>query len=184
MGTVIFSINMTLDGCVDHTKGNSNEEVHDYFTALLKGVDLLFYGRKTYELMVPFWPDIAKNKSGGTRSMDDFAQTFDAIDRIVVSRSLTHVDDPKARIVRANPEDEIRKLKQESGIRISLGGVDLPSQLIALDLVDEYHFVIHPVIAGEGRRLLDLTHLQAQLQLKLVDSRTLGSGTVALHFTK
>jgi len=184
MGNVIFSINMTLDGCVDHTKGNSNEEVHDYFTELLKGVDLLFYGRKTYELMVPFWPDIAKNKSGGTRSMDDFAQTFDAIDRIVVSRSLTHVDDSRTRIVRTNPADEIRKLKQEPGITISLGGVDLPSQLIAQDLVDEYYFVIHPVIAGEGRRLMDVTHLQKQLQLKLVDSRMLGSGTVALHFTK
>lgn len=184
MGKVIFSINMTLDGCVDHTKGNSNEEVHDYFTELLKGMDLLFYGRKTYELMVPFWPDIAKNKSGGTRSMNDFAQIFDVIDKIVVSRSLTDVDDPKTRIVRANPANEIRKLKQESDKRIALGGVDLPSQLIALDLVDEYYFVIHPVIAGEGRRLLDLTHLQAQLQLKLVSSTNLGSGTVALHFTR
>ncbi|TWV89106.1 dihydrofolate reductase family protein [Chitinophaga pinensis] len=184
MGSVIFSINMTLDGCVDHTKSNSDEEVHDYFTNLLKGVDLVFYGRKTYELMVPFWPDIAKNHSGGTKSMNDFATTFDAIDKIVVSRSLTHVDDPRTRIVRANPAEELQKLKQEPGKKIALGGVDLASQLIAQDLVDEYYFVIQPIIVGEGRRLLDITHLQQRLQLKLVASKVLSSGTVALHFTK
>jgi len=56
MRKIIYGINITLDGCCDHTKGIGDKETHEYFTDLLRQVDLLVYGRKTYELMVPFWP--------------------------------------------------------------------------------------------------------------------------------
>lgn len=180
MRNIIYGINLTADGCCDHTKGNGTEDVHEYFTDLMQDVDLLVYGRITYQLMVPYWPDIAKSQSE-TKTSNKFARTFDAIDKIVFSKSLDSAEG-NTRIIRGNLAEEILKLKQLPGKKISIGGVDLPSQLIALGLVDEFHFVIHPVIVGEGRRLFDNINLQERLNLKLVNSKVLKSGSVALYY--
>lgn len=182
MRKVIYGINLSADGCCDHTKFGGSEETHQYFTDLMADVDLVIYGRKTYQLMVPYWPDVAKKQSG-IKTIDDFARTFDAIDKIVVSRSLREVEG-NTRIIHDNLEEEIRKLKQEPGKNISIGGVSLPSELIRLGLVDEIHFLVHPVIVGEGRRLFADTRLLEQLNLKLVDSKVFASGCIALHYLK
>ncbi|GAA4469592.1 dihydrofolate reductase family protein [Nemorincola caseinilytica] len=185
MRKLIFGINLTLDGCCDHTKGDSNEEVHEYFTQLMQDSDTLLYGRKTYELMVPFWPDIAKNGSGSTKAMNDFATAFAAVNNMVVcSRTLDKVEGKNTSIIRGNLRDEVLKLKQQPGGNISTGGVDIPSQLIALGLVDEFHIVVQPIIAGAGRRILDTTNLEESLYLKLVGSKIFDSGHVALKYAK
>jgi dihydrofolate reductase len=183
MRNVIFAINITLDGCVDHTKQMADDETHEYFTHLLREVDLLVFGRKTYELMVPFWPEVARNQSM-SKAENEFARTFDSINKVVFSRSLNSAEDKNTRIVRTNLHDEILKLKQEQGQNILIGGVSVPSQLIEAGLVDEYRFVIGPIIAGEGRRLLEGVTLQERLQLKLVESRIFRSGCVALRYLK
>jgi dihydrofolate reductase len=183
MRKVIYATNITIDGCCDHTKGIADEELHEYFTELLRGMGLLAYGRKTYELMVPFWPDVAKNQSMGKTS-NEFARVFDSIPKLVFSQTLESVDDKNTTLSRAKPEDEILKLKHGDGKPISLGGVALSSHLIALGLVDEYHFVVQPFIAGEGTRLLQGINLPQALGLKLVDSKIFKSGCVALHYVK
>jgi dihydrofolate reductase len=183
MRNLIFAINITLDGCCDHTNQFTDEETHEYWTGTLREADLLVYGRKTYELMVPFWPEVAKTQSM-TKALNEFAQVFDSINRVVFSRSLDSAEGKNTRIVRTDLRDEILKLKQEQGKNILTGGVSLPSQLIELGLVDEYRFVVGPVIAGEGRRLLDGVSLQEKLQLKLVESKIFKSGYVALHYLK
>ena len=183
MRNLIFAINITLDGCCDHTKQTADEETHQFFTQLLRGVDLLLFGRKTYELMVPFWPEVAKNQSM-SKAENEFARTFVAINKIVFSRSLESTEDKNTRIVRTNLRDEILKLKLEKGKDILVGGVSIPSQLIELGLVDEFRFVVGPTIAGEGRRLLEGVSLPERLQLKLVDSKIFKSGCVALRYLK
>ena len=183
MRKLIFAINTTLDGCVDHTKQFADEETHEHFTRLMREGDLLVYGRKTYELMVPFWPEVARNQSM-TKASNEFARAFDSINKVVFSRTLDSADDKNTRIVRSNLRDEILKLKQEQGKNILTGGVSIPSQLIELGLVDEYHFVVGPIVAGEGRRLLEGSGLQEKLQLKLVESKIFKSGCVALHYLK
>ena len=183
MRKLIFAINTTLDGCCDHTKQMADEETHEYFTHLMREADLQVFGRKTYELMVPFWPEVAKNQSM-TKASNEFARAFDSVKKVVFSRSLDSAEDRKTRIVRTNLRDEIVKLKQEPGKDILVGGVSVPSQLIALGLVDEYHFVVQPIIAGEGRRLLEGISLQEKLRLKLVESKIFKSGCVALRYTK
>ena len=183
MRNVIFAINVTLDGCCDHTKVIPDDEVFEYFTGLTLEADLQVFGRKTYELMVPYWPDIAKDQSA-TKADKDFARAFDSINKIVFSRSLDSAEDRNTRIVRGNLRDEMLKLKQERGKNILVGGVDIPSQLIELGLVDEYRFVVQPIIAGEGRRLMEGVSLPEKLQLKLVDSKILKSGCVALRYLK
>ena len=185
MRKVIFAINLTLDGCVDHTKSSGSDDILEYHRELLRPVDMLLYGRKTYELMVPFWPDIAKNQSGETKATNDFAQAFDSVKSIVVfSRTLAKPDSTKTRIVNSNLRDEVLRLKQEPGKDIVTGGVSLPSQLIELGLVDEFRFVVHPIVVGEGRRLLDDVSLPEKLQLRLVESKILESGCVALRYLK
>ena len=172
MGNLIFAINITLDGCCDHTKMTANEEILEHFTLLLRDVDLLVYGRKTYQLMVPYWPDIAKNHSE-TKAANEFADTFDSVSKLVFSQSLDSAEGENTRIVRTKLQDEILKLKQEQGKNILTGGVSIPSQLIELGLVDEYHFVIQPIVAGEGRRLSEGINLPERLQLKLAESKIL-----------
>ena len=183
MRKLIFAINTTLDGCVDHTKQFVDEETLQYFTHLTREVDLQVFGRKTYQLMVPFWPEVAKSQSM-TKASNDFAKTFDSIKKVVFSRTLASAEDRNTRIVRTDPGDEIRKLKQEQGKSILLGGVSVPSQLIELGLVDEYRFVVGPVVAGEGRRLLEGVSLPERLQLKLAESKIFKSGCVALRYLK
>jgi dihydrofolate reductase len=183
MRNVIFAINITLDGCVDHTRQVADDETHEYFTDLLREVDLLGFGRITYQLMVPFWPDVAKNQSM-TKASNEFAKAFDSIDKIVFSRSLASAEDKNTRIVRANLHDEILKLKQEEGKSILVGGVSIPSQLIELGLVDEYRFVVGPIVVGEGRRLLEGVSLPEGLQLRLIESKIFKSGCVALRYFK
>jgi dihydrofolate reductase len=75
-------------------------------------------------------------------------------------------------------------LKHDQGKSILTGGVSIPSQLIELGLVDEYRFVVQPIVAGEGRRLLEGVSLPEKLQLKLVESKILKSGCVALRYLK
>jgi dihydrofolate reductase len=183
MRNLIYAINLTLDGCCDHTKQSVDDEKLEYFTHLTREVDTQVFGRKTYQLMVPYWPDVLKNPLE-TKADTEFARAFDSTSKVVFSRSLDSVEDRNTRIVRGNLRDEILKLKQEQGKNILVGGVDIPSQLIELGLVDEYLFVVGPIIAGAGRRLFDGVSLPERPQLKLVETKVLKSGTVALRYLK
>jgi dihydrofolate reductase len=183
MRNVVYAINLSLDGCCDHTKAMVDEELFDYYIQLVRDADLLVYGRKTYQLMVPYWQDVANNPSE-TKADIEFGKTFVSKKKIVFSRTLESAEDKNSRIVRTNLRDEILKLKQEPGKYILVGGVDIPSQLIELGLVDEYRFVVGPIIVGEGRRLMEGVSLPEQLRLKLVESKVYKSGSVALHYLK
>jgi len=183
MRNVIFVINITIDGCVDHTKIIPDEDVHEYVMELTRDADLQVFGRKTYQIMVPYWPEVAKDPSA-TKADREFAEAFVSLHKLVFSRSLDSVEDRNTRIVRTNLHDEIVKLKQQPGKNILVGGVDIPSQLIELGLVDEYRFIVSPVIAGEGRRLLQGVSLPERLRLRLVDSKIFKSGSVALRYLK
>jgi len=182
---VIFAINTTLDGVCDHTKGIPDDELYRYYTNIVREAGVLAYGRKTYELMVPYWPDKARNPSADSQGENDFAQTFIAVEKMVVfSTTLQKVERPNTKIVRTDPRAEILRLKQEEGKSILLGGVNIPSQLIEHDLVDEYRIVVLPIFAGEGPRLLKGVSLPKMRKLKLVDSKTFKSGCVALRYVK
>src|SRR6266852_9470916 len=124
MRNVIFAINITLDGCCDHTKQIADDEKLEYFTHLMRDVDLQVFGRKTYQLMVPYWPEVFKNQSE-TKADTEFARAFVSIDKVVFSRSLDGAEDKNTRIVRTDLRDEILKLKQEPGKNILVGGVSI-----------------------------------------------------------
>jgi dihydrofolate reductase len=180
---LVYAINITIDGCLDHTKMLPNEETFEFWTQVIRDAGLLVYGRITYQLMVPYWPDTAKNHSM-SKPANDFADAFDAAKKVVFSKSLEKVEDKNSILIRTDLRDEILKLKQEPGKDMMLGGVDLPAQLIALGLVDEFLFIVNPIIAGGGRQLFDGISLPGKLQLKLIDSRVFNSGHLLSRYGK
>ena len=184
MRKLIYAINATLDGRCEHTQVIADAEVHDYYTHLVRESDAFVYGRKTYELMVPYWPDVAKAPAGQSRAEIEFAEAFCAVREVVVfSRSLDKVEGKNTRIAGGDLRDEILKLKQAPSKPILAGGVDIPAQLMELGLIDEYRIVVNPVVAGQGRRLFDGVSLQERLRLRLLDTRTFQhSGCVALRY--
>ncbi len=184
MRKLIYAINVTLDGCCDHRKTIGDDGLLEHYTQLVREAGVFVYGRVTYELMVPYWPDIAKNQTASKAEID-FARAFDAVEQMVVfSRSLGKAEGKNTRIVRTDLRDEILRLKQEPGKDILAGGVDIPAQLMELDLIDEYRIVVQPIIVGEGRRLAATADLQERLQLKLVESKAFNKGSIALRYTR
>ena len=183
MRKVFFAINITADGCCSHTAMVPDDAVLWHFTKRLRDASLLLFGRTTYQIMVPYWPDIAKNPSESEADRA-FARTFEALDKVVVSTTLNHVEGNNTRIVRANVAEEVLTLKQQPGKDISVGGLSIASQLSERGLIDEYEFVVHPVIAGRGPRLFETVKLQDSLRLDLIGSETFESGVVALKYRK
>jgi len=183
MRKVVFAINTTADGFCSHTDGIPDEELHDYFTKVLRNASVILCGRITYQLMVPYWLDIAKSQSE-TKSENEFARVYDALEKVVFSTTLTHVEDKNTRLVRANVAEEVLALKQQSGKDICAGSLSIASQLSERGLIDEYHFVVHPVIAGKGPRLFDTVKLQEKFRLDLLGTKTFKSGVVALHYRR
>ncbi len=183
MRKVVFAINITTDGFCNHTDGIVDDELHEYFTRLLRNASLLLYGRITYQLMVPYWPEVARNQSG-SEATNEFARVFDSLDKVVVSTTLQHVDGNNTRIVRGNVAEEVVALKQQPGKDIFVGGLTIASQLSVRGLIDEYRFVVRPVVAGKGPRLFEAVKPQDSLRLDFMGSETFRSGVVALQYRK
>jgi len=180
MRKVIFAINITIDGYCGHETGIADDELHEYFTGLLRESGVEIFGRNTYHLMYPYWHDVAVNQSG-TEVINEFARTFDSIPKIVFSTTLKSVEWNNTTLLHSNLREEIMKLKGQPGKNISIGGLNIASQVAQWNLIDEYHFVVHPIIAGKGPRLFEP---DKNLTLKLVGSKTFRSGVVALHYKK
>lgn len=183
MRKVVFGINITADGFCSHTDMIADEELHQYFTGMLRNADLLLYGRTTYELMVPFWPDIARSQSE-PEAINEFALVFDSLDKIVFSTTLKDPGGANTKIIRSNLVEEVLALKQQPGKDICAGSLSIASQLSERGLIDEYHFVVHPVVAGKGPHLFETVKQQDRLQLDLIGTKTFQSGVVALHYKK
>jgi dihydrofolate reductase len=183
MSKVVFAFNFTADGYCSHTDMVADEQLHEYFTGVLHNASLLLYGRITYQLMVPYWPEIAKTQSE-TAASNEFARVFDSLDKVVFSTTLKHAEGDNTRIVRSNLAQEVLTLKQKPGKDICVGSLSIASQLSELGLIDEYQFVVHPVVAGRGPRLFETVKPQDRLQLDFVGSETFQSGVVAIRYRK
>ncbi len=183
MRKVVFAINSSADGCCGHTDMNPDDELLRYFTCVLRNASIMLYGRTTYQLMVPYWPDIARSESE-TNADKEFARVFDSLDIVVFSTTLKDAGRSKTRIARANLADEVLALKQQPGKDILVGSLSIASQLSERGLIDEYHFVVHPVIVGKGPRLFETVKLPERLLLDFTGSDTFRSGVVALHYKR
>jgi dihydrofolate reductase len=180
MRKVVFGINMTIDGYCGHETGIADDELHQYFTDLLRQSDVDIFGRNTYELMYPYWHDVAVTQSEG-RVTNEFALAFDALPKIVFSTTLESAEWNNTTLLRTGLREKIEELKQQPGKNISVGSIKVAAQAEQWDLIDEYHFVVHPIIAGKGPRLFEPGGGRT---LTLVGSKVFRSGVVALHYKK
>lgn len=177
-----YSINVTLDGCCHHEAGlPPDEESMEYWTAQMARADALLFGRTTYEMMESAWrkPSTGVWPDWMGEWQVPFAEAIDRAKKHVVSSTLSAAD-WNAELVRGDLGDAVRRLKQEPGEGLWVGGVTLPLALAELGLIDEYEFVVQPVIAGHGPTLL--AGLRERLPLELVDRREFRSGAVALRY--
>jgi len=179
MRKVIFAINNTIDGNADHTKGIADDELHDFFTNLLNDADVVLVGRKTYQLMENFWP-VAYDHPRSTKSMLRFADKYNPIKKIVFSKTLTKVNWENSQLANKDLPKIVSELKKQKSKNILVGSISIAAQLLILNLVDEFWFVVHPVIAGKGPRLFDgIDNLK---RLQFIDSKRFSSGVIVLHY--
>ncbi len=177
-----YSINITLDGCCHHEAGiPPDEESMRYWTAQIARVDAMLFGRITYEMMESAWRRPATGIWPDWMDVWEipFAETINRAEKYVVSSTLTTVD-WNAELLRGDLEQAVRRLKQEPGEALSVGGVTLPLALADLGLIDEYDFLVQPVLAGHGPSLL--AGLRERIRLELVDRHEFRSGAVALRY--
>ena len=172
-----YSINVTLDGCVDHRAIPADEELHRHAAETLARADALLFGRVTYQMMEAAWRPPASEAMPDW--MQPFARTIDAARKYVVSSTLERVD-WNAELVRGDLGKAVEQLKQEPGQGLLTGGVTLPLALTELGLIDEYEFVVHPRLAGHGPTLF--AGLSKSVDLKLVSRLEYGSGAVAMRY--
>ncbi len=177
-----YSINVTLDGCCHHEAGlPPDAESMRYWTDQMERADALLFGRVTYQMMESAW----RKPAAGTWPdwMDDaqipFAEAIDGAKKHVVSSTLSTVD-WNAELVREDVGQAVRRLKQQPGEGLWVGGVTLPLALANLGLIDEYEFVVQPVLAGHGPTLL--AGLRQRVQLELVGRQDFRSGAMALRY--
>jgi len=173
-----YSINVTLDGCCDHREMIADEDLHRHAMEQIVQADALLLGRVTYEMMESAWR-LATRTVAMPDWTEPFARAIDAAKKYVVSSTLDRVD-WNAELVRGDVGEAVRRLKQESGKGLFVGGVRLPLALAELGLIDEYEFVVHPRLAGHGPTLF--AGLSKPVDLRMVGRVELGSGVVALQY--
>ena len=180
MRKAIAAINMTLDGFCDHTAIIPDEEIHQYYAEILDNADVVLYGRITYQLM-QFWQTLIKNPSG-EKSMDDFAVSIDRIPKIVFSHKLKVTEWDSAKLADQSLEEVVSELKKQPGKDILVGCRSLIIQLMKLNLIDEYQFCVHPVVAGSGLKLFE--NINDRTVLKLIKTKTFTGGAVMLYYER
>ena len=176
------SINVTLDGCCDHTAVTPSEETHRWHERALARVDAMLLGRTTYEMMEQAWREPAETGRPAEWMepwMLEFARTIHGKKKYVVSSTLKTVD-WNAELVRGDLQSAVQAIKGGADGTIMTGGVTLPKALAELGLIDEWEFMVHPVVAGHGPHLFD--GLANRVALKFVGRDELQGGQVVLRY--
>jgi dihydrofolate reductase len=181
MGVLVFVLNVTLDGCVDHTEGIADDETHAFFTQLMDEADAMLWGRVTYEMMESHWPAVARGDVDAPPALHNWAVKLETKAKYVVSSTRTEFWWANSHHVAGDLRAGVEQLK---GIRerVLLGSATLATELDRLELIDEYQFLVHPRIAGHGPTLA--AGLPAARRLELVSAKPLRNGTVAMHYRR
>lgn len=179
MRKLIAAINMTIDGFCDHTAGIPDDELHQHYNELLRYADTILYGRITYQLMESSWPSIVKNPTGN-KPTNEFAVLIDNISKIVYSRTLKNTDWQNTQLKKEVIKEEILELKRQPGKNILAGSRSLILTLLSFNLIDEYQLCVHPIILGNGLPLFK--NVSDRVDLKLLKTKTFGSGAVVLYY--
>lgn len=181
MGLLTFGINVTLDGCCDHAAGIADDELHDYFTRLMSDAGAMLWGRTTYEMMEGHWPAVARDE-GAARAEREWAINLESKPKYVVSTTRREYAWQNTVHVQGDLREAVQRIKGQTPAGVLVGSLTLAAELQRLDLIDEYHLVIHPVIAGRGPRMFE--GLATARQLERVAVRGFKGGQTAIHLRR
>ncbi|MEQ1516836.1 MAG: dihydrofolate reductase family protein [Usitatibacteraceae bacterium] len=173
MGILTFSINVTLDGCVDHQEGIADDETHAFFTRLMD----------EGEIMESYWPSVARGDVEAPPAIREWAVKLEAKPKYVVS--VTRKDFPwtNSHHLAGELRAGVQKLKDVTPNGVLLGSGKLATELDRLDLIDEYKLLVHPRIAGHGPTLYQ-SGLPSTRRLELISAEPLRTGAVAMHYRR
>lgn len=183
MGLVTFSINLTLDGCVDHREGIVDDETHAFYTRLLEAGGAMLWGRTTYEMMESYWPAVARGEVAAPPALRDWALVLEDKPKYVVSTTRTDFPWTNSHHLVGDLRTAVQELRDRTPDGVLVGSGSLATELDRLDLIDEYRFMLHPMIAGHGPTLY-AGGLPATRRLDLVSAEPLSNGAVALHYRR
>jgi dihydrofolate reductase len=181
MAKMIYSAIASLDGYVADQDGNfdwaePDEEVHTFINDLERPVGTYLYGRRMYEVMVA-WDTLTL--ADQPAFIQDYAQIWQAADKIVYSKTLVTVSSARTRIERDFDPEAVRRMKSRVGRDITVGGPDLAAQAFRAELIDECYLFLAPIVVGGGKQSLP-NHFR--LSLELLDERRFGGGMVHLRY--
>jgi dihydrofolate reductase len=179
---LIYSAITSLDGYVADENGNfdwaaPDDEVHAFVNDLERNVGTYLYGRRMYEVMV-YW-ETAHTVADQPAVIKDFAEIWQAADKVVYSKTLKAVSSARTRIERDFDPEAVRQMKASAGRDIGVGGPHLAAQAIKAGLVDELHLFVAPIVVGGGNASLPDNFL---VKLELLDEHRFGSGVIHLHY--
>jgi dihydrofolate reductase len=181
MGLLTFALNVTLDGCDDHRVTTPDDELLDYFTQLMDAAGAMLFGRATYELMEDAFPAVARDEKA-PRAMGEWARKLEAKPKYVVSASRRDFPWNNTFRVEGDLREAVEQLKEKTPRGVLVGSPKLAAALERLGLIDEYHLVVHPILAGHGPTLFE--DLERPRRLELVSTKRLESGVMALHYRR
>ena len=181
MAKLIYAAITSLDGYIADRDGSfawaaPDEEVHAFVNELERPIGTHLYGRRMYEVMTA-WETMQTVDEPPV--MKDFAEIWQAANKIVYSTTLDAVSSARTRIERNFDAEAVRQLKAASDSDLSIGGPGLAAHAIEAGLVDEYHLFLAPVVVGGGTQALPDG---LRLSLELLDERRFDSGFVHLHY--
>ncbi len=185
MRKLIYLMNTSLDGYVEDANGSLDwtiidEEIHQFFNDQEREFEVSLYGRRLYETMQPHWSTADQNPDLPAVEKE-YARIWNAIPKIVFSRTLDHVEG-NSTLMRDGLIEQITKLKSQPGGWMSVGGPTLAADLIEAGMVDEFRLVIHPVILGGGKSYFP--NLKAPTNLMLLETHHFASGAMYLRFAR
>jgi dihydrofolate reductase len=183
MGILTFSINVTLDGCVDHREGVADDETHDFFTRLMDESGAMLWGRTTYEMMESYWPAVARGDEKAPPAMREWAIKLETKPKYIVSTTRTDFPWTNSHHITGDLRTGVQALKDATPAGVLIGSGKLATELDRLNLIDGYMFLVHPRIAGNGPTLYE-SGLPNTRQLELVSVTPQKSGAVAMHYRR
>jgi len=186
MGHVIYSMNVSLDGFIESSGGSLefstvDEEIHQAFNDQEAATEVAVYGRRLWNVMHPYWATADQDPDAKPVEIE-YARTWQALTKIVVSRSLTAIEGPNVSLTDEDPVALVERLRPTTTGIISIAGPTVAASVIERDLVDEYHPYVHPVLVGAGKRFLPEGFEMRRLEL--VETRQFASGVVALRYLR
>lgn len=183
MGILTFTMNITLDGCVDHREGIADDDTHAFFTRLMDNCGAMLWGRVTYEMMETCWPAVARGEGDASAAMREWAVKLEAKPKYVVSSTRKDYPWANSHHIADDLLTRVQQLKDATPDGVLVGSGMLATELDRLNLIDEYQFLIHPRIVGHGPTLFG-SGLPGTRRLELISAKPFRCGVVAMHYRR